>query len=143
MSSCTLCSPDSLVETKALELLKKVYAHFEAKHNTYNNDAPGHAHYKKGLWDKDGERCGWCATWEEVRAHINAQPTGCEDNEHSVWRFVVKCPHCGDELLFSEDRGVHCDGCEDFHEYNDYYNVKDNGQSPVDPLVKLEETTNE
>jgi hypothetical protein len=24
-----------------------------------------------------------------------------------------KCPHCGNELLTSEDRGLHCDGCDD------------------------------
>ena len=24
-----------------------------------------------------------------------------------------KCPHCGEELLTSEDRGLHCDGCDD------------------------------
>lgn len=23
------------------------------------------------------------------------------------------CPHCGDPLLLSEDRGLHCDGCDD------------------------------
>lgn len=22
------------------------------------------------------------------------------------------CPYCGDELLYSEDRGLHCDGCD-------------------------------
>jgi phage terminase large subunit GpA-like protein len=66
-----------------------------------------------------------------LKGLINAQPTGREDNERSVGRFVVKCPHCGDELLFSEDRGVHCDGCEDFHEYNDYYNANDNQQVPL------------
>lgn len=26
----------------------------------------------------------------------------------------IKCPHCGDTLLWSEDRGAHCDGCDDF-----------------------------
>lgn len=24
------------------------------------------------------------------------------------------CPHCGSDLLWSEDRGAHCDGCDDF-----------------------------
>lgn len=23
------------------------------------------------------------------------------------------CPHCGDDLLTSEERGLHCDGCDD------------------------------
>jgi hypothetical protein len=86
-------SAGCLVETKALELLKKVYAHFEAKHNTFNNDAPGHAHYKKGLWDKDGERCGWCATWEEVRAHINAE-YGRTEVRGSADSLVGPCDCC-------------------------------------------------
>ena len=27
----------------------------------------------------------------------------------------IKCPHCGYGLLWSEDRGPHCDGCDDFN----------------------------
>lgn len=26
----------------------------------------------------------------------------------------MKCPHCQSTLLWSDDRGAHCDGCEDF-----------------------------
>jgi hypothetical protein len=26
----------------------------------------------------------------------------------------MKCPHCKSELLWSEDRGPHCDGCDCF-----------------------------
>ena len=26
----------------------------------------------------------------------------------------IKCPHCGDTLLWSDDRGAHCDGCDAF-----------------------------
>lgn len=26
----------------------------------------------------------------------------------------IPCPHCGSTLLWSEDRGAHCDGCDDF-----------------------------
>ena len=26
----------------------------------------------------------------------------------------MNCPHCNSILLFSEDRGAHCDGCDDF-----------------------------
>ena len=26
----------------------------------------------------------------------------------------MQCPHCGSGLLWSEDRGAHCDGCEDY-----------------------------
>lgn len=28
----------------------------------------------------------------------------------------MKCQHCGSGLLWSEDRGAHCDGCDDFNE---------------------------
>lgn len=37
-----------------------------------------------------------------------------------------KCPNCGDGLLFSDDRGIHCDGCDDFdlEEYMDSKNQK-------------------
>ncbi len=31
----------------------------------------------------------------------------------------LKCNHCGGILLFSEDRGPHCDGCEDFDPEHD------------------------
>lgn len=26
------------------------------------------------------------------------------------------CPHCGDQLLWSESRGAHCDGCDEYDE---------------------------
>ena len=26
----------------------------------------------------------------------------------------IPCPHCGSTILWSEDRGAHCDGCDDF-----------------------------
>jgi endogenous inhibitor of DNA gyrase (YacG/DUF329 family) len=26
----------------------------------------------------------------------------------------IKCPHCQSTILWSEDRGAHCDGCDDF-----------------------------
>lgn len=29
------------------------------------------------------------------------------------------CPHCGSDLLWSDDRGIHCDGCDDFDEEKD------------------------
>ena len=28
----------------------------------------------------------------------------------------VKCPHCGAVVLWSDDRGAHCDGCDEFNE---------------------------
>ena len=31
----------------------------------------------------------------------------------------IHCPHCGDVLLWSEDRGAHCDGCDDFNPETD------------------------
>lgn len=31
----------------------------------------------------------------------------------------MQCPHCGSGLLWSEDRGAHCDGCDDFNPETD------------------------
>ena len=31
----------------------------------------------------------------------------------------MNCPHCKSGLLWSEDRGAHCDGCEDFDPESD------------------------
>ena len=28
----------------------------------------------------------------------------------------MNCPHCESKLLWSEDRGAHCDGCDEFEE---------------------------
>ena len=40
---------------------------------------------------------------------------GCHD-ERPVYvpGERLKCPHCGSGLLWSEERGAHCDGCDDF-----------------------------
>lgn len=35
------------------------------------------------------------------------------------------CPHCKSRLLWSEDRGAHCDGCDDFNPEIDLPNVAD------------------
>jgi len=34
----------------------------------------------------------------------------------------IQCPHCGSGLLWSEDRGAHGDGCDDFNEETDLPN---------------------
>lgn len=31
----------------------------------------------------------------------------------------MKCPHCNSELLWSDDRGAHCDGCDEFNNETD------------------------
>ncbi len=31
----------------------------------------------------------------------------------------IRCPHCKSGLLWSEDRGPHCDGCDDFDPESD------------------------
>lgn len=36
----------------------------------------------------------------------------------------IKCPHCGSGLLWSEDRGPNCDGCDDFNPETDLPNEK-------------------
>jgi len=33
---------------------------------------------------------------------------------HPANNAPMKCPHCGSGLLWSEDRGAHCDGCEEY-----------------------------
>jgi hypothetical protein len=35
----------------------------------------------------------------------------------------MRCPHCNSGLLWSEDRGSHCDGCDDFDPESDLPNV--------------------
>jgi len=34
-------------------------------------------------------------------------------------REPMKCPHCKSGMLWSDDRGAHCDGCDDFDEEAD------------------------
>lgn len=41
----------------------------------------------------------------------------------------MPCPHCGHTLLWSEDRGAHCDGCDDFDPETDIPEASTN-QSP-------------
>lgn len=45
----------------------------------------------------------------------------------------MKCPHCQSTLLWSEDRGAHCDGCDEFTETS-------LEQQPAQPM-KTEEAT--
>lgn len=35
---------------------------------------------------------------------------------HKQPKSAMNCPHCQSRLLWSEDRGAHCDGCDDFDE---------------------------
>lgn len=42
-----------------------------------DGNAPGHAHFIPGIWDKDngelaGKECAWCKTWNMARAAIEA-----------------------------------------------------------------------
>ena len=37
----------------------------------------------------------------------------CEDFSNAA-SDGMQCPHCHSDLLWSEDRGAHCDGCDDF-----------------------------
>ena len=63
----------SLVESD--RLLREVYAHLEEKRYAHP-DAPGHSHFKRGRWDKDGSECAWCKVWDDVRAYVNATDSG-------------------------------------------------------------------
>lgn len=36
----------------------------------------------------------------------------------------MNCPKCGSQLLWSDDRGGHCDGCDDFDPETDLPNNK-------------------
>ena len=53
--------------------------------------------------------CGNCAC-----AEVCEFPVQCHFETELVKTPAIKCPHCGDSLLWSEDRGAHCDGCEEF-----------------------------
>lgn len=37
-----------------------------------------------------------------------------DGNPALAGRTGSACPHCGFVLLWSEDRGAHCDGCDEF-----------------------------
>ena len=50
--------------------------------------------------DSGSPTCGLCDKPFKV-----AHPAECP---------TMNCPHCGSGLLWSEDRGPHCDGCDDF-----------------------------
>ena len=39
------------------------------------------------------------------------EPAGSDDK--------IQCPHCGSGLLWSDDRGAHCDGCDEFDPKSD------------------------
>lgn len=41
---------------------------------------------------------------------------GRKRERHEAWVAAQKmnCPHCGSGLLWGDDRGAHCDGCDDF-----------------------------
>jgi hypothetical protein len=46
----------------------------------------------------------------------------------------IRCHHCGSGLLWSEDRGAHCDGCDDFDPEIDLPNSVLGGPSrEIDP----------
>lgn len=45
---------------------------------------------------------------------------------------TTRCPHCKSPVLFSEDRGIHCDGCDDFDSETDLPNVPD--ETPRTPI---------
>jgi hypothetical protein len=56
---------------------------------------------------------------DEVQALFNASPDLDDDDgwcepQPPPDAAPMKCPHCGSGLLWSEDRGAHCDGCDDY-----------------------------
>jgi hypothetical protein len=53
-----------------LVLLRAVQQHFDVGHAWPHRDAPGHSHFKKGVWDDTGKKCEWCETWEQVRTCV-------------------------------------------------------------------------
>jgi hypothetical protein len=52
------------------ELLEALKAIFASKDEGIDNDAPGHCHRLRGVWDETGVKCNWCATWNKARAAI-------------------------------------------------------------------------
>lgn len=47
----------------------------------------------------------------------------------------IICPHCKSGLLWSEDRGPHCDGCDDFDPETDLPNVPALAQAAQDIAI--------
>ncbi len=55
----------------------------------------------------------------------------------------ISCPHCGYVLLWSEDRGAHCDGCDDFDPQKDLPSTMSLGMSHNEVLVCVREPRSE
>ena len=72
--------------------------------------------------------CRHCDNWSEARmrcdhAPLEPCPPECTcDAWTPLEERKMKCPHCGFGLLWSEDRGAHCDGCDDFDPETDLPN---------------------
>jgi hypothetical protein len=49
----------------------------------------------------------------EIRVRQNTKPSGGTFAPANGSDWPPPCPHCGDPLLTSDDRGLHCDGCDD------------------------------
>jgi hypothetical protein len=64
----------------------------------------------------ESSRCAKCDSdhSEDVDCHTGREPEGPQ----------IKCPHCGTGLLWSEDRGAHCDGCDNFDPEADLLNAQ-------------------
>lgn len=68
-------------------------------------DLGGPPIYAERKWDFDNDADGG-----EI---VFASKAPCE---------IIGCPHCNSGLLWSEDRGAHCDGCDDFDPESDLPN---------------------
>ncbi len=49
----------------------------------------------------------------------------------------IRCPHCGNVLLWGEDRGAHCDGCDDFDQESDLPAIEAHVQAEPAPRMSI------
>lgn len=54
-------------------------------------------------------------------------------NPNETMTSHTPCPHCGCDLLWSDDRGAHCDGCDDF----------DPADTTITPIIMTPKPTQE
>lgn len=92
-----------------------VYATLDREGLVFVSGNGGQACMRKAEWTAYQERClqgaqsiSMMAVESEEEARRSAE------DRLKPKQGVMLCPHCRSGLLWSEDRGAHCDGCDDF-----------------------------
>lgn len=65
---------------------------------------------------------------------------------HGNWKRIqpaqeMKCPHCGSTLMWSEDRGANCDGCDEFNPETDIQPASETPTLPEDVRIFIQRVT--